>query len=280
MSKIAAIQIASANNQQHNLDKAFKLIREAASNHAKLIVLPEMFTICNLDTSGKLMAQETFRTGDVQQQFAKLAKELDIWLIAGTLPIATDDKQHYRSACLVFNNVGNIVARYDKIHLFDVSLQQNQQEFMESNTTAAGDQIVIIDTPIGKIGLAICYDLRFPELFRLMALQGAEIFIVPSAFTQTTGQSHWHLLTRARAVENFCYMIAANNSGNFPDGNMAFGHSLIIDPWGEVLAEQKDKHNAVIYADIDLEKVKSLRQQLPIFQHQKMQQLCKKYLRE
>ena len=172
-----------------------------------------------------------------------------------------------RAACLVYDDQGNLIARYDKIHLFDVTLSDNDV-YNESDTTEAGDEVVVVKTPFGNIGLAVCYDVRFPELFRCLLKNGAEIMVLPSAFTVKTGEAHWEILTRARAIENFCYVVGACQGGMHANGKATFGNSLIIDPWGTIVAKKEGCESGIIYSTIDLEKVYSARKSIPSQQHQ------------
>jgi len=174
-----------------------------------------------------------------------------------------------KAASLVFDDTGNFIDRYDKIHLFDTTISQNEK-YNESNTTDPGDKVVLINTPFGKIGLAVCYDLRFPELFRYLFNMGAEIFVVPSAFTTTTGQAHWELLTRSRAVENFCYLIGACQGGTHANGRKTYGNSIIVDPWGTIIAHKDAIQPGIIYADIDLDKLYEIRKSIPVNRHQRI----------
>ncbi len=266
---IAAIQMCSSNVVEENLLTSAKLIAEAAKNDAKLVVLPEMFAIMGLKTTDKVDVKEKFKEGAIQLFLSEQAKKNSIWIIAGTIPIECSDANKVSAASIVFDDNGNIVARYDKIHLFDVSVTETEV-YKESDTTMPGNKIVVVQTPVGKIGLSVCYDIRFPELFRCLANSGAEIFSVPSAFTVKTGEAHWELLTRSRAVENFSYVIGACQGGTHASGRSTYGNSLIVDPWGTVVAKKSGSTQGVIYADIDLAKLYEIRKSIPVFQHQKI----------
>ncbi len=269
MTKVAAIQMTSTHSIPENLDQARKLIEPAATAGAKLIVLPEMFATMGMDKEHAHTVYETFGSGPIQDFLAAQARHFKVWLVGGTLPIRSLDDQRARAACLLFNAKGECVARYDKIHLFDVYVTDSKESFQESKRIEPGDQVVVIDTPFGKLGLAVCYDLRFPELFRKMFDQGAEIIALPAAFTVPTGAAHWEILMRSRAIENTCYMIGAAQWGTHSKGRKTFGDSIIIDPWGKILA-QLPEGIAVITADIDLNYLKEIRKNLPIAQHQKI----------
>lgn len=265
--KIAAIQMCSSNNIEQNLNTVQKYIAEAARNGAKLVVLSEMFAIIGLTPKDKMQHKENFGDGPIQNFLSQQAQLHKMWIVGGTIPIACDDANKIRAACLVFNAEGKIVARYDKIHLFDVVLS-NTEKYQESDTIEPGNEPVIIDTPFGKLGLAVCYDIRFPELFRYYADKGAEIFIIPTAFTVKTGP-HWDILTRARAIENFCYVVGACQGGHHVGGRKTYGHSVIINPWGDVIAEMKNDDSGIIYADITLDHLHQVRASIPALTHRK-----------
>lgn len=268
MTKVAAIQMCSSPVVKENLAMAETLISKAAKNNSKLVVLPEMFAIMGFKPIDKVSAKEQFGNGIIQTFLSEQAKKNRVWIVGGTIPISCTDKNKIRAASLVYNDSGKLVARYDKIHLFDVTVSSTEV-YKESDTTEPGDKIVVIQTPVGKLGLAVCYDVRFPELFRNMANSGAEIFSLPSAFTVKTGESHWELLARSRAVENFSYVIGACQGGTHSSGRNTYGHSLIVDPWGAVTSKP-DTAPGVIYSDIDLKKLYEIRKSIPIFEHQKI----------
>jgi len=270
MYRVAAIQMASGPHVIANLSETGRLIGEAVNMGAKLIILPENFVIMGIKETDKVDIRE--KMGDtnapIQHFLSQQAAHHGVWLVGGTIPIAADDPHKVRASCLVYDNKGKCVTRYDKIHLFDVSTT-DEEHYFESGTIEAGDQIVVIDSPFGRLGLAICYDLRFPELFRCMLSQGVEIIIVPAAFTALTGKAHWELLVRARAIENLCYVIAANQGGYHVNGRETHGHSMIVDPWGCVLTRLQ-RGTGVICADIDLEQQRVLRRKFPVIQHIKI----------
>lgn len=270
MAKIAVIQMCSSDDIDENLRVAQHLIARAKHLGADMIVFPEMFAMISMDLETKVRARESEGDGIIQRFLSHQAKHHGIWVIGGTIPLVGKDSNKARAACLVFDPQGRQVARYDKIHLFDVMISE-QESYKESDAIEAGDSICVFDTPLGKVGLAVCYDIRFPELFRLMFNQGVEIFIVPAAFTVTTGQAHWELLARARAVENFCYFIGACQGGTHISGRKTFGHSLIVDPWGEVKALLQDGVG-VITAELDLEYLHKIREKIPAKNHQRFVQ--------
>lgn len=269
MSKVAAIQMASGPNVDSNLIEAARLIKLAAESDAKLVVLPENFALMGMSEKDKVKIREQEGDGQIQKFLAEQAKRNHVWLVGGTVPMACDDANKIFAACLVYNDQGEQVARYDKIHLFDVELEESGETYNESETIDNGNDIVVIDTPVGKLGLAICYDLRFPELFRAMVNKGAEIFSLPSAFTAITGKAHWDILVRARAVENLSYVIAAAQGGYHANGRHTYGHSMIVDPWGNVL-NQLNTGSGVVIADVKLEQVTKTRQTFPALSHRRV----------
>jgi nitrilase len=268
MPRIAAVQMCSSADLATNLASASQFIRTAAENGADLVVLPEMFALMGNDAE-KLRIKEAFGSGPIQSALAEIAKAAKIWVVAGTIPIEGANKYKARAACLVFNEHGEVVARYDKMHLFDVTVTANES-YLESNTIEPGDNLVVVETPVGKLGLAVCYDVRFPELFRSLFNRGAELFALPSAFTVKTGAAHWEVLLRSRAIENFSYVIGAGQGGLHANGRSTFGHSMIVEPWGSVIAKQEDIHPGVIYADINLNELHRIRQSIPIAEHKKI----------
>lgn len=269
MTKVAAIQMASGPNVHANQLEAARLIQQAAEAGAKLVVLPENFAIMGMSEQDKLKLRETEGHGPLQDFLAEQAKKHHVWIVGGTLPLAGHSGNHVRAACLLFNDQGEQVARYDKIHLFDVRIAENDEHYNESATIEAGEQIVVVDTPFGRMGIAICYDLRFPGLFRQMSEMGAEIFVLPSAFTAITGKAHWETLVRARAIENLSYVIASAQGGYHANGRETFGHSMIVDPWGIVL-DKLPRGSGVVLADIDHDHLAELRRSFPVLEHRRV----------
>lgn len=270
MAKVAAIQMASGPNVNANLIEAGRLIAMAVNAGAKLIVLPENFAIMGMSEQDKVHIREQEGKGPIQDFLREQAVKHAVWLVAGTIPLAGDDDKRVRAACLVIDDKGRRVARYDKIHLFDVNLAEHGENYHESASIEPGNQVVVVDTPYGRLGLAICYDLRFPELFRRMADQGVEMIALPSAFTAITGSAHWEILVRARAVENLCYMLAAAQGGYHVNGRETFGDSMIVDPWGTVL-DRLPRGSGFVIADIKRNFITSTRRNFPVLEHRKMQ---------
>ncbi|MBC7786624.1 MAG: carbon-nitrogen hydrolase family protein [Methylophilaceae bacterium] len=260
--KVAAIQMASGPIVAANLNEAERLIEVAANQGAKLVVLPEYFAIMGLKNTDKIKVREQEGTGEIQRFLSKIAKKYKIWLIGGSIPLATQQAFKVRNSCLVYNDKGVQVARYDKIHLFGLDL--GGEQYNEAQTIEPGDEVVVVDTPFGKIGLSICYDLRFPELYRAMG--EVDILVVPSAFTETTGKAHWETLVRARAVENLCYMIAPAQGGYHLSGRETHGNSMIVDPWGAIL-DRLPRGSGVVVASINKKYQVSLRKSLPALSH-------------
>ena len=270
MSQIAAIQMASGPKVDANLIEAGRLIGEAVSKGAEMVVLPENFAIMGMTEHDKVKVREKLGEGRIQNFLREQAAKHGIWLVGGTIPLEASVPDKVRASCLVFNDKGERVARYDKIHLFDVNLVENNETYHESQTIENGEQIAaVVDTPFGKLGLAICYDLRFPEMFRYMAREGAEIFTLPSAFTDITGKAHWEVLVRARAIENLAYVVASAQGGYHANGRQTYGNSMIVDPWGRVL-DRLPKGSGVVMADVDVQQVKSVRTTFPALQHRRV----------
>ncbi len=269
--RIAAIQMNSRGEVAPNLALANDLLADAARRGAQLAVLPENFALMGAHETDKLGVAEPDGEGPIQDFLAHAAREHGLWIIAGTLPIASPEPDRVYAACAVYDDSGQRVARYDKIHLFDVGLPDSREAYRESATFVAGEIApVVFDSPFGRIGLTVCYDLRFPELYRALSAAGAEIIVAPSAFTQTTGRAHWHVLTRARAIENLVTLIAPNQAGDHASGRQTYGHSLIIDAWGHVNAEAKTLANEVVISDIDRGRLAELRAGFPCLSHRRL----------
>jgi len=268
MNKVAAIQMNSSESILENLTVAKSLIKEAASNGAKLIVLPEMFPVMGRNATDKVKAKEDMGIGQIQSFISEQASRYNVWIVAGTIPITSSIPHKVRAACIVYNDKGETVARYDKIHLFDVEISENET-YQESKTTDPGNELTVIDTPVGKLGIAVCYDIRFPNMFTRLFNKGAEIIAIPSAFTVKTGEAHWKLLARSRAVENFSYVIGACQTGKHVSGRETYGNSLIIDPWGTVLDERIEPTAGIVYAKVDLTKLHSIRSSIPVGKYHK-----------
>ena len=260
--KVAGIQMASSPHVASNLIEAERLIAIAANQGAKIVVLPEYFCIMGVKETDKVAVREKLGDGQIQRFLAKMAKVYKIWLIGGTVPLVSNFANKVRNSCLVFNDKGEQVARYDKIHLFGLDL--GTEHYHEENTIESGDSVVVVDTPYGKIGLSICYDLRFPELYRAMG--EVDMIVVPSAFTETTGKEHWESLIRARAIENLCYVIAPAQGGYHISGRETHGNSMIVDPWGVIL-DRLPRGSGVVVANLNRDYQTSLRNSLPALKH-------------
>lgn len=263
MPQAAAIQMCSTGNVDENLAQAEQLIAEAADSGVCLAVLPEMFALLGCQQAEKMAHQETPGSGKIQDFLQETAAKHQIWLVGGTLPMQTPFPNKVRAACLVFSDDGQPAARYDKIHMFDVQLP-NQETYCESATTEPGQQIVVLETPIGKLGLCVCFDLRFPPIFAELSRLGAEVIAIPAAFAVQTGQAHWEVLLRCRAIDTLTYVIAAAQSGHHPNQRQTYGHSMLVNPWGTILAEQVHPGPGLVSAEIDLPTMSTIRSQLPI----------------
>ena len=266
--RVGAVQMSSRASVDANLLRCAELLREARAQGVGVAVLPENFCLMPARESQRLAAAEPDGKGPVQDFLARTARELGLWLVAGTQALRTDSADRVKAACLVFDQQGRRRARYDKIHLFDVALE-NGETYRESDHIDAGtvtDNLTCVTTPAGDCGLTVCYDLRVPELYRARAARGAVWFAVPSAFTASTGRAHWHTLLRARAIENLAYVVAPGQWGRHDNSRETYGHSAIIDPWGEVLAEAGSEPG-VIVADIDLSAIDKARRMVPAIHH-------------
>ena len=267
--KAAAVQMASGPNVSANLLEVERLAEEAAGSGAGLLVLPENFAFMGLAERDILAIGEADGAGPLQDFLAQLARRLGIWLVGGTVPIRVPAADKVRAACLVYDDRGRCVARYDKIHLFDVHLVETDEHYRESETIEPGDRVCVLDSPFGRLGLAVCYDLRFPELFRAMQDQGVELIALPAAFTALTGRAHWATLVRARAVENLSYVVAAAQGGFHISGRETYGHSQVVDPWGNTLA-QLPRGTGVVSAVLDPELQAATRRNFPCLEHRRL----------
>jgi predicted amidohydrolase len=267
--RVAAIQMASGPNVGANLTEAARLISRAVDAGAELLVLPENFAIMGMHEEDKVKVRETYGQGPIQDFLAEQAHQHRVWIVGGTIPLTAKDSQHVRAACLLLDDEGGVKARYDKVHLFDVHLSESKETYDESTTTEPGETSTVVDTPFGRLGLAVCYDLRFPELFRRLSDEGAEIFAIPSAFTAITGRAHWEVLVRARASENLCYVIAAAQGGYHVNGRETHGDSMIVDPWGRVL-DRLPRGSGFVVSNVDIVKVRNTRRNFPVLEHRKI----------
>ncbi len=271
---VAAVQMTSRDDVDANLETAARLVRRAASRGAQLVALPENVTFMGPEEA-KLATAERFALGEVTDASgrvarwaAALARETNTWLMLGGVAETTADPKRVHNAAIVVNSAGAIVGHYRKVHLFDVSLADGS-EYRESKVVEPGVDVSVLDTPAGRLGLSICYDVRFPELYRKLVDDGATIVSVPAAFTVPTGRDHWHVLLRARAIESQCYVIAPAQWGSHGHGRVTYGHALVCDPWGTVVAECADGEGLAM-AEIDPERVRTVRAQLPSLAHRRL----------
>jgi len=260
--RVAAVQLASGPSVAANLNEARRLIAMAAKQGAKLVALPEYFAIMGMQDTDKVKVREAEGTGPIQEFLAETAKKHKIWLVGGSVPLMSGDPNRVRNSSLVYDDKGKLVARYDKIHLF--GFEMGKEHYSEQRTIEPGSEVKVIDSPFGRLGLSICYDLRFPELYR--AMKDVDIILVPSAFTETTGKAHWETLIRARAIENLAYVIAPAQGGYHLNGRETHGDSMIVDPWGVVL-DRLPRGSGVVTAGINPEYVQRLRKSLPALAH-------------
>ncbi len=274
---VAAIQMCSSDIRDDNLAVAGRLLEDAVARGAQLAVLPENFALMGRHERDKLAIAEAAGSGPIQQFLADTARRLRMWIVAGSVPLAVEgDADHVWASCLVYDAGGVAVARYDKIHLFDIEVPNRDgggagERYRESASIAFGaPQTVVVDTPAGRLGLSICYDLRFPELYRRLAAAGAEIVCVPAAFTERTGRAHWDALLRARAIENQCFVIAPGQSGEHVNGRRTWGHSLILDPWGETLG-LLESGAGVVVAGLSRARLAEVRQTFPALSHRRLE---------
>jgi nitrilase len=265
--KVAALQMVSTPDVKRNLDAAAALMHEAAEAGARLVALPEYFCFMGGRDADKLRIAEPPLGGPIQGFLALQARTLGLWVIGGTVPITCETPDRVRNACCVFGPDGTRVARYDKIHLF--YYDNGRERYDEAAVLEAGREPVTVQAGALRVGLSVCYDLRFPELYRAMMRPPCDLISVPAAFTWTTGRAHWELLLRARAVENQCYVVAAAQGGTHENGRRTWGHSMVIDPWGEVLA-QRAEGEGVVLAEVDGLRLSAVRQQLPALEHRRI----------
>lgn len=265
MTKIAAVQLISRAELAPNIESVQRLVGEAVQQGAEMVVLPEYWGIMGHSDKDKVGLREELGSGPMQECMIQLAREHKIWLVGGTVPLAAPEANKVWNTTLVYNPQGELVCRYDKIHLFGFT--QGKEAYNESNTIMHGAQVGSFEAPFGKVGLSICYDLRFPELFR--AIAPCALLLVPAAFTHTTGQAHWEILLRARAIENQCYVLAAAQGGQHENGRRTWGQSMLIDPWGNIVAQLAEGEGVVV-GEIDLGKITTVRSNLPALQHRKL----------
>ena len=272
MSRIAAIQMASGPQIQANLMEAGRLIKQASIKGANLLVLPENFAIMGNTEQDKVFSAEVYGSGKIQDFIREQAQKHKVWIVAGTIPLQSEQSGKVYASSILYNANGEQVARYDKMHLFDVRLKAsgsaNEETYNESATTVFGDKHVVVETPFGRIGMAICYDLRFPHFFQRLVDLGAEIFVLPAAFTEQTGKAHWEVLLRSRAIENLSYMVAAAQGGYHVNGRITYGNSMIVDPWGQI-NDRLEKTPGIVNAEIDLDCLYGTRKYFPVLEHRR-----------
>lgn len=263
--KVAAIQMVSTPLPEENFAVARRLIAQAARHGAQMVLLPEYWPIMGMRETDKLAHAEAPDAGPIQAFMADCARTHQVWLIGGTLPMRAPEAEKVLNTCIVYDPAGKRVMHYDKIHLF--SFTRGEEAYDEARTITHGKSVASFEAPFGRVGLSVCYDLRFPELYRAMG--DCVLIVVPAAFTYTTGQAHWEILLRARAIENQCYMLAAAQGGQHVNGRRTWGHSMLIDPWGDIKAVLPEGEGIVI-GDIDLEHLRRVRENLPALRHRKM----------
>ncbi|MFT3759154.1 carbon-nitrogen hydrolase family protein [Thauera sp.] len=259
---VAAIQMVSGPDVAANLETAAGLVAEAAAAGARLVALPEYFPLISADEQAKIGIREADGSGPLQDFLAGLAGRHGVWLVGGTVPLVAEADDKVRNSTLVYDDAGRRVARYDKIHLF--GFQRGAERYDEAVTIEPGATVCSFDSPVGRVGLSVCYDLRFPELFRAMG--EVNLIVLPAAFTHTTGRAHWEVLLRARAIENQCYVMAPAQGGRHPSGRVTWGHSMIVNPWGEVLA-CRDEGPGVVLAEVNVARIAAVRESLPALHH-------------
>ena len=270
MKQIAAVQMTSGADVATNLEQADRLIGDAARAGAELVVLPENFAVFSADEMAKVALGETFGSGPVQDFLAARARQHGVVLVGGTLPLRCADASRIRAASLVFGPDGALLARYDKMHLFDVDASGAGESYRESRSIEPGEEMVVVKTPVGRVGLAVCYDVRFPELFRALVDRGAEIITLPSAFTATTGALHWELLVRARAVENLCTLVAPDQGGCQGAKRAVWGHSMVVGPWGEIESICPRYGEGIATGCYDSAAQRRLRERFPALMHRRL----------
>ena len=263
--RIAALQMLSGPRVDANLKAAARLVAEAVEQGAQLLLLPEYFPIIGRSDAERLGAREDFGHGPVQDWLAETAARHGIWLVAGSLPLTAATPARMRNALLVYDASGVCVGRYDKMHLF--AFRKGEEHYDEAALIEAGERPAALETPFGRIAMSICYDLRFPELYR--ALAPVDLILMPAAFTDTTGRAHWEILLRARAIENQCYVLAAGQGGRHESGRVTHGNSMVVDPWGEIL-DRKAKGPGIVIADLDHARIADIRQSLPALAHRRL----------
>lgn len=266
---VVAIQMCSSPLVEDNLLFVEQQLKRLPTQRPCLVVLPECFACFGGGDKLILDIAEDLHQGPIQQKLRQFAKEYDVWLVAGSMPITCQIADKYTASCLLINDQGEFIEEYQKIHLFDVQVEDNTGSYLESRHTQAGSKLVVAPTPFGNLGLAVCYDIRFAGMFLAMTqIAPLDVLTLPAAFTQQTGQAHWHSLLSARAIENQCYIVAANQTGEHMNKRQTYGHSCIISPWGEKLAELPHE-TGMIHAQIDHQLLADIRTKMPVYQHNK-----------
>ena len=263
--QVAAAQMVSTPNPADNCETAARLVREAAAAGAQLVLLPEYWAVLGGNEQDKVEIAEPAGDGPLQNFLANLARECGIWLLGGTLPLKSHQSGKVLNSLMAYAPDGTIASRYDKIHLFGFT--RGEESYDESRTIVPGSEVAVLETPFARVGLSICYDLRFPELYRAMGQ--CDLIVMPAAFTATTGRAHWEVLLRARAIENQCYVLASAQGGLHPNGRRTWGHSMLVDPWGGICAELAEGEG-VVTGEIDLDSMMGIRTSLPALQHRKL----------
>lgn len=262
MRELAALQMVSTPNVEENLLVVENAIKQQSVG--SLMVLPECFACFGAGDKALLKISEQLGQGQIQAKLAELSKRYGVWIVAGTIPLKTEDNQKYTASSLVFNDQGDCVAEYQKIHLFDVQVEDSTGSYLESKYTQAGKELVVIDSPFGRLGLAVCYDVRFAGMFQ--AMEQIDVLVLPSAFTRATGAAHWHALIQARAIEKQCYLVAANQGGIHANGRETYGHSSIVSPWGVIL-DSRSEGEGKVSTYFDDKELKRIRRSMPVHQH-------------
>ncbi len=266
--KIAALQMVSEPEVDANLSSAGRLLQQAAEAGAGLALLPEYFCLMGQREQDKLDIAEAPGDGPIQRFLADAARRHGLWIVGGTLPVQTGDPTKVFNRCTVWSPDGQLAAHYDKVHLF--AFEQGEERYDEARVLRAGGSPVAVQAGSMRVGLSVCYDLRFPEFYRALMNPPCDLICVPAAFTVPTGRAHWELLLRARAVENQCYVIAAAQGGKHPNGRRTWGHSLIVDPWGDVIAQRAEDGEGIVVAEVDPERLREIRQRLPALAHRRL----------
>lgn len=267
--RVAAVQMNTGDDVTVNLTRARRHLRKAAADGARLVVLPENFAMMGRRDAERLAVAEPDGDGRLQAFLAEEAARAGIWIVGGTIPLVSEHPKRPYAACLVYDETGRRVGRYDKLHLFDVRVPDSEEAYQESRNTTPGSAPLIIDAPWGRLGVAVCYDLRFPELFRKLVDRGMEVAVLPAAFTALTGKAHWEALIRARAIENLSYLVAAAQGGYHISGRETWGHSMIVNPWGIILGEVA-KGSGYVAQHLDLELLRSTRRSFPSINHRRI----------